>query len=900
MKRIWDLIRSWCRDRRPQSLSKVWQNARTPLYCRLNVGGVVLAGCVLTVGMFALVGPSWSAYAILTTGLALTILLALQLRSLYRRNETVHSLVQHQTAALAESRQYLQVVFDTVGAGIVLVEPETHRIVDVNQGVERLTGRPRAELVGHLCHGLICPAPVCECPITMQGKQIIGCERTLLDSHGSHVPVLKSVKTVTLNGRPLFLETYVEIGPLKRAQEEAQEAYRQLEGALKKSEQLADQAEAASAAKTEFLANMSHEIRTPMNGVMGMLELLLKTEMTPQQQRQAGTAYRSAEALLTILNDILDFSKIEAGRLELDPVPFDLRTTAEEVAHLLSPRAKDRKLELVVRYDSNAPTRLIGDIGRVRQILLNLVGNAIKFTQQGHVMIEVTGRQNRQGMCDIHLSVCDTGVGIPPEKVEAIFEKFTQADASTTRKFGGTGLGLAISRKLVQIMGGRIWAESQLGQGSRFHVEISLPADATTQEPPVAALGDLAGRRVLVVDDHPVNREVLDGMLRGWQMQPCLAQDATSAMAMVQQARAAGQPLTLAVVDACMPGVDGLELCQQLLADPASDFKAVVMLSSSDHGREMIRCRELGIHTYLVKPVRQMELLRTLLRAIGAADDESKEAPAADIRTLPQCSMHVLLAEDNPVNQEVAVALLAEMDCTVIVANNGVEALAAAQRERFDVILMDVQMPEMGGMEATEAIRRWEQTSGTRTPIVAMTAHVLKSDMDRCLQSGMDGYISKPISGERLAQAISHYKKRDTVVDISASPPSPPQAQRQDSTAVLDVDDFVQRCLGKPQIAQRVLGKFQLSATALMDQLQHALAACDTNQAAIHAHTLKGASANVSAQALRAAAALLEQQCKAGAEAAAKTTLLAVEVELSRLLDCLPQVLQDLAVRTKG
>jgi CheY-like chemotaxis protein/HPt (histidine-containing phosphotransfer) domain-containing protein len=641
--------------------------------------------------------------------------------------------------------------------------------------------------------------------------------------------------------------------------------------------------------------------------------------MTPPQRRQAETAYHSAESLLTILNDILDFSKIEAGKLEFDLTPFDLREMAEDVTHLLVAPARDRRLELIVHYAPSAPTRLVGDAGRMRQVLLNLVGNAIKFTPQGHVLISVDGRPAPDGRHAMHLAVTDTGIGISEDNLDAIFDKFTQADASTTRKFGGTGLGLAISRRLVEMMGGRLWAESTVGKGSTFHVEVSLPVDtaaAAAAAPPEVALADLAGRHVLVVDDHPVNRDVLDGILRGWNMRTGLADSGPAALAAQAAARQAGDPFSLAVVDACMPEMDGLEVCRRLLADPAPHLKAVVMLSSTDHGCQAARCRTMGVHSYLIKPVRQAELLKVLLGAVGKSLESSKEAAPAGESTVRRPPLHVLLAEDNLVNQEVATALLQELQCSVVLACNGLEAVSAIQREHFDLVFMDLEMPEMGGLEATAKIREWEQATGARTPIIAMTARAMKADLDGCLQCGMDDYITKPVSGRRLAEAIDKVvrtESAETAPTCESASPAPtseaaaapdacscdPSAPGPSSQAAVDIADLLNRCMQKPQIADRVLEKFQQSVPGLMRQLEQTLECGDIEKAGRHAHMLKGAAANISAGALEAAADLVCRQCRAGSEAAARTTVLSVNLELSRCLAQLPQARQELTATAK-
>ncbi|MCL2648539.1 MAG: response regulator [Phycisphaerales bacterium] len=820
--------------------------------------------------------------------------------------------MQEAEAQMNENRAYLQKILDTVGVGVVLVDPDTHTIVDLNLGAEKLFGVPREQAINVACRKFLCAAIAC--PVTEQDKTIDHAERSLKTADGRDITVLKSVTPLTISGQKRLLETFIDVSAEKQAREVVDEAHRQLQAALEESKRLATEAQTSAQAKSEFLANMSHEIRTPMNGVMGMIELLLKTSLTDTQRRQAETAYRSADSLLKVLNDILDFSKIEAGKLELDPVPFDLRDVVEDVAQLLAARARERNLELIVNYGPEVASRLVGDGGRLRQILMNLAGNAIKFTKQGHVLIEVKEDPSTES---IHVTVADTGIGIPANKLDYVFEKFTQADSSTTRKFGGTGLGLAISRQLIELMHGRIWAESEMGVGSKFHIVVPLPRDSQPVEPePIAHMASLAGRRVLVVDDHPVNRQILDELLRYWKMRPHLVESGEEALRAAAEARTAGDPFSLVLVDVCMPEMDGFSLCEKLQVD-SHDTRTMVMLSSSDHGDQAAKCRKMGIHHHLVKPIRQSELLQTLLAIFGKvlANKVSSAASWTCENKLSFDGTRVLLAEDNVVNQEVATAILSEMDCVVTVANNGAEAVAAVQKQTFDLVFMDVQMPEVSGIEATKQIRQWEQDRGVedakRLPIVAMTAHAMKTDINRCLEAGMDEYISKPVNSCRIAEVISALIARryqapppavaspaTTPSTESASPPAapppsapPPVAPSQD---VIDIPDLLHRCMDKPSIARRVLGRFQESARDTVTQLEKALNAEDMEQSRMHAHTIKGAAGNISAMMLRDAAAKVEQLCKAGADAAAKTAFLDVQLQNHRCLNGLPQVLQRL------
>ncbi|MDZ7698119.1 MAG: response regulator [Deltaproteobacteria bacterium] len=784
---------------------------------------------------------------------------------------------------LTESEERFRRLFETADDAIVLLEKGEGKITHANPSTEKMLGYAREESTGNKLQDIGVLLDQSDFQTTMENLNKSGMIKyddvPAKTKAGQHIHTDIYLVDAILDRAMLVQCNIRDITARKQAEANLLETNRHLEAATARANELATQAEEANRAKSEFLANMSHEIRTPMNGIVGMTELLLGTDLTKEQRDYLETLNTSSEYLLNLINDILDLSRIEARRLELEEIDFDLRTTLEGAARALSHKAHEKGLELICHIAPDVPTALAGDPGRLRQVILNFTGNAIKFTEKGQVVIGAKTEKEEETSTTLHFTVADTGIGISPDKLEMIFESFRQVDSSVTRRYGGTGLGLTISKQIVRMMNGRVWVESEPGKGSVFHFTVPFTLSRAEIRKPVSPDAvDIAGIRALIVDDNALNRQIFREMLSKWGLILGEARDGEGALEAVKRAFESGEPYRLMLLDFQMPGMDGFELAEKVMESPYGADLEIIMLTSSGQPGDAERCRKMGISGYLQKPARMAELFDAILMVLDCPGDAPPSLVTRHRVQDARKRFHILLAEDNPINRKVAFEVLKKRGHRLTMVANGLEALRAFEREPFDLILMDVQMPEMDGFAATREIRRLEgervgsveaesskgkesspprserypassiQHPVSRIPIVAMTAHALKGDRERCLEAGMDDYVSKPVKAEVLYRVIENLvntRQKDDEVGATAlhAPPELPEDR-----AVFDLSAALEAAAGNRTLFLEIARLFLSELPQAVSDIREAVSNSDASRLEQGAHKLKGSLSIVGAK----------------------------------------------------
>lgn len=824
------------------------------------------------------------ALLVLVSGLSLTILLSLYLRErqqaidlleisrqelekqvaqrtqdLVQLNTSLEQEINERRAAetsLRESEAYLRAVMNAVQVGLVTIDASTRVIVDINPFAAKMIGLPREQILGRLCHHFICPAEKDSCPVADLGLEIDHAERALLNAQGKTIPILKTVNRLQKQGREYFIESFFDLTSLKLAEEALQKAK--------------EAAEAANRAKSEFLANMSHEIRTPMNAIIGMADVLQHSNLDLMQREAVDIINSSARYLLSLINDILDLSKIEAGKLELENIDFRLAEVLEGVANIFREKARQKGLEFIIAVADNVPPRLGGDPIRLQQVLVNLTGNAIKFTDGGAVSLDISCLEQAADHCKLQFAVRDQGIGIAKDKLDKVFDAFTQVDGSATRRYEGTGLGLTISKRLVTMMGGEIWVESEPGIGTTVTFTAVFQVCKEQVEAPRVP-ESLQGLRVLLVEDHSTSRRVVGNILE--KLGLTVEAVSSGKAALLALGADTSPPFGLILMDWRLPDQNGLEVCTQIKADPRLAGIPIILMTGFGREEVKLEAERLGIRGFIRKPIEAGQLLRVILQALDIAEPGAGPTPSAgppaDQEATDFSDYRILVVEDNHINQLVMKAILSRTKIRVDMASDGTEALEALQNyPDYDLIFMDMQMPRMDGVTATRRIR--QQPRFQDLPIIGLTALALKTDREEGLAAGMNDYLVKPVDQAQILAVLRKWLRLKQPASAEAPGAAPPAAEATGPAGLpalpgVDLAKALERCAGDHQLLEEILTYFYNSYQRVISDIQASLNRGDRQQAQFLVHSLKGAAASIAATELHQAASRLEKLLRSGA-----------------------------------